>query len=753
MLQEFEQGNHYGLEKMIEFGLRQLDEILEGSLFAGDVIVLKGSTGSFKTPLGLFFLQMASRKERGREIKKKPLSLLFTARDGIETVHHLLRELRVNGESSRPVKIRICLIPKGHVDPGQILQIIESEIKSARLEGKIVDRVMVDNIDEWQISSPAMRDDRTFPVTMVQLLRGLRVSSLLVVSDYCERSGSILQDSIVENSDCHIEFDRFEFRGMRHVLLRVMKSRGMRHRLESFEVKRDGKGIVIGHNSSLLRINKRDFTVSPIKIRFFFHIDSVMQLRYFESICHAVQAVLSSKAEIDYQDRLFLTRAIDIGLFSAVDELQIIQIDEYQLTIHSSYTEKKYLPLFQFSGNYWQWDDMGSHLLKKRFFKREQNTGKILQFQAVPFFENISLLAYRKNEYQEPPKDWEQLVKDCEKWEENHPVDLNRKNTKTAKTNLQGHTITDKFDLFFDFVKTTPENFNCLFFEILLSLKPLIDQETEIERSNNNNRMCALKNWFQTKEAEKAGRFYRRLCRRAYLFDKNRDRVLQPPAKDDLKKPITVNPNAKVWRHWYTTLNQMLSEFEIGEREGIGISSLPGEISIAGEWYLGVPEYSAAPDVALEMIKLMVSRSAEFNRVRMGIGLPTRSSFYSDDNNDSNLSHKSDISPYFSLDSYMVGKLIKNAFRRSVMGCYPYISNILAFHLIKIIEIPEPDVKEKMENEEKYRLRDEIIEGEVRRILDELIERIEFVQGKNIYGERYLTHDEKVCELCKKKQQ
>jgi hypothetical protein len=125
----------------------------------------------------------------------------------------------------------------------------------------------------------------------------------------------------------------------------------------------------------------------------------------------------------------------------------------------------------------------------------------------------------------------------------------------------------------------------------------------------------------------------------------------------------------------------MMAELQ-RERTTIRVRPLPGRVSIAGEWYLGMPAYSAATDVGLSMIRLLTSREAEIDRVHHGVGLPTRTSYYSG---------PTDVSPYFSIDfdSGEMPDLVQNSFPRSRFGCYVQFAGILRSHLRSILEIPD----------------------------------------------------------------
>jgi hypothetical protein len=156
----------------------------------------------------------------------------------------------------------------------------------------------------------------------------------------------------------------------------------------------------------------------------------------------------------------------------------------------------------------------------------------------------------------------------------------------------------------------------------------------------------------------------------------------------------------------------MMFEMPTDVRGRIAIKALPKEQTTAGEWYLAVPAYSAAPEVGLTMIGMLANKEAELDRMSRGVGLPTRTSFYragSDGPVDIS------ISPYASIDARLLERLVTGPFRRSAFECYSEISGVLAAHLRKIIELPESD---------------EIrVDVEIRKIFRSLAENIKFVQS------------------------
>jgi hypothetical protein len=361
------------------------------------------------------------------------------------------------------------------------------------------------------------------------------------------------------------------------------------------------------------------------------------------------------------------------------DELQVMQLDEFQIPIPSS-NETQHVPLYKFHARQWDeriWLDFRD-LFKKRIRPKGKNT-----FLALPFYDNISLLAYRKDLLHENEiKSWKNLVEKCKAWEKKHP---------------------DPQMLFFDFPQVTPENYNCLFFEILISLNSFPE----------NPEQCPLREWLEKQEAIEAGQILRCLCRRSYFNSQNKG-LIKKPIQGGISSPNIINvADAVVWRHWYSTYNQMISTISPDLLDQIMVSALPGGIAIAGEWYLGIPAYSAAPEIGLEIIKLLTSREAELERLNYGIGLPTRETFYSRDASITSTL----VSPHFSMPLLTLKELMNNAFRRSTFGCYLRISTILAFHLKKIIEIPDKD--------------ENTIRNKIETSFKSLVDYINFLSGSN----------------------
>lgn len=665
----------------VSFGLKSLDQILgDRAIAAGDVIVLQGTSGSFKTPLGLQFLLGVDQPKKGYAKGRKVQSLLVGARDNPATVRQMLAD-RLSQHSSSDNKsrtdIRICPISGGYVKPGYILQEIEGEFLKARIEGYSIDRVMVDNVAHWEMTCPFIQDEHTFGDTLVDLARRHQVTSLFICGDVTQSKVGILQQSIIDSADCLIQFSRVEFRGAYKVMLRVIKTRGMKHRRESFELLVGPRSVAVDTKSSLLRISKSG-KVTPISVRLFLHYENSVQREYHEEWVGRLSSVLSPRIIIDPHDSGAFLKGMKWAKASAIDELQLCQIDEFQLPAVKDDTEGQPLHIFQRDEWNTEWDGLLPRL-------RERVQSKHGFFIAVPFFVNVSLLAYRKSKIDDfgskvdlDVSSWESLARQCEEWE--------------AVNNEKGQ-------MFFDFAGTTDENYNCLFLEMLLSRsKPIVER----------GGVCQLSSWLVSKEANDVCLVYRRLCRRAHSLknERRKDHVGQ-----QVDRVIQLRKQAIVWRLWYSSANELMAEMSPAERSSIEVGALPGGISIAGEWYLAMPAYSAAHEVGLQIIKALTDRQGELVRLDAGVGLPTREEFYA--SGVDSTSELSAISPYFGIKRSLLRSLVKDAFVRSSFACYSEMSGILASHLKKIIEIPEAS---------------EELERRVQEILDSLAFQLRFLR-------------------------
>jgi KaiC/GvpD/RAD55 family RecA-like ATPase len=628
----------------VRYGLKSLDDILgAGGIEAGDVIVIKGPSRSFKTPLGLPFLLGTDLPEnRGDAGKSVSLSLFITVSDQESSVEHQARryaeEIGLLDEAAKSVAdIEICSIPSGYINPGYIFQRIEEKFLESGRRGARIDRVLIDDVARWEMSSPFVRAEETFGETLVEFLRKKGVTAVYICHELEDAAVSSLQASLIENADCLIELEKVEFRGQYRVMLRVVKARGLLHRRDSFELCLDRGGLRVKSTSSLLRPESGGDAWS-VGATFFLSAASELQVKYNASVFKNIQAILLPKAVNSLASADLMVGSIMLSEFSAVDELQIFQFDDALLGLFS-HASSEGRGLHEFSMSHFdvlRWSDVNSSM------RHRVSTAN--GFWAVPYYADVGLLAVRKGDVDARSLgSWELLADTCEEWEVARPKDV-----------------------FFDFCRRSADDLNCLFFEILSSYMPLVSGVAG----------CSLHSWLVEPEALLASKLFRRLCRRAYL----QGELAVTSKSEELAVMQSV-----VRRDWYSGMNALLADALREEREGISVQALPGSGGLVVDWYLGIPSYSAAPDVGLEVIKLMTGRDAELERVRCGVGLPVRDGFYGVEADQLSVRHS--ISPYFLINEQELAGLLSRGVRRSVIGCYFEIRGLLAQHLRSVIEV------------------------------------------------------------------
>jgi KaiC/GvpD/RAD55 family RecA-like ATPase len=643
-----------------EFGWKSLDDVLGAdALYPGDVVVLRGEEGTFKTHIGLLFaLGLDPREQSGDPALRR--SLILPIRDNRSTIEALLNSpfVRSHCAGNSSVKslnnIKVVEVPVGFVQPGRIFQILEEEFERAQVAGQVIDRVMIDNVSHWEVSCPFMRDDETFGDTLAEFLRRQQVTTLLVCGAHPAYAGSVLQSSLIDDANLLIDFSRIEFRAAQRVILRIVKSRGMQHKRDAFDINLTETRLQLGSGSKLLRVGK-DGEASPVVAQLYLHEESNTQHQYNRSIRDALVPVLSRNLHVNSKDRTHLVRAIQLGAYSTVDELQILQLDEFQLPALGGEDGRSILHLFPPADWDSRWKDMAPRLLS-----RVRSEGG--SFCAVPYYDNVGLLAYRASECDaRAAETWRSIAELCLSWE------------TSSEAQRRPESV------FFYFPTEIDENYNCLFFEMLLSIN-----EPSGFLFHSGDTSYRLEEWLAHESAITACKLLRTLCRRVHVQSLRSARQISN-AQNTADSLPAYALDAHVCRHWFTTLTQFLAQLPRDAKEQFTVSPLPAGAAVAGEWYLGVPAYSAAPEVALEIIRILTTREEELERLRRGVGLPTRSDYYPDE--PTNTSALYIHSQGVELSSKLVSKLFNAAFRRSSLRHYARVSRLLTFQLKRVIEI------------------------------------------------------------------
>jgi KaiC/GvpD/RAD55 family RecA-like ATPase len=660
----------------VEFGVPGMEDVLTHSgLAAGDVTIIRGPEGNMKTQLGQSFLFTADLPVEQISKRAKIKSLLVSAGEDADKIRgdleQTLDRLPSNVRRKNLDDILILSIPKGYIQPGFVLQLVERLLTNSRQQRFLIDRVTVDDVRSWVLSCPFLREDATFGDTLVELFRKYGVTSCFVCSEATTDHNSVLRDMIISNADCEIQLLSHNFRGAARSIIQVAKTREMSHRRELFELNVDNSKFSVKPISSLLRVDK-DGDIKPVTIQLFLYAETLGQQHYNHHIQGAIQSTLSPETYLADQSRVFLSAATNLGRSAAVDELHLVQLDEFQMPAISG-TGDNSIQLRRYSDALWPEESWGGLLEVLETRVRRKGSA----FIGMPFFCNIGVLAYKHDVVSaDVVKDWTLLAQECNSWQQ--------RNKEPG--------------LFFDFPAGANENYNCLFWEILLA-------SIDCQRLRADN--CVLIQILTSGEAVEAALIMRCLARRAHLqkqVGENQDDL-------SLRARMSTSINALVWRHWYTTLNDMLASLEEKTRRDIAVALLPKEVCVAGEWYVAIPQYSAAPENGLELIRMLTSREAELDRMIRGVGLPTRAAFYY---GDKERPASGVLSPFFRLKKNEVGDRISTAFRRSRFQCYSLLSPVLATHLKQILEIPDCPAEE--------------LRSEVGSVLASLVDTLRFVE-------------------------
>jgi len=371
------------------------------------------------------------------------------------------------------------------------------------------------------------------------------------------------------------------------------------------------------------------------------------------------------------QGRNYDPLVLGLGASSVLDEVQILQLDEFQLPNMAA--DLTSYNLFEFSEAL-SGAVLGGRLPRLRQACLTSHTGDP-KFFAVPFYSNISLIACQENKLGVLPSSWTEMAVACQKY---------------SGEGLYFACHVERSNNF--------ESYNCMFLEILYSMK----------RPPSGQKQGSLLDWFSADRniTTKALRCFRALLERYHRILLSRMMAVQDDEQwQNLQNELT--RSALISRHWYNTLNQMLAELELDVRSHYTVMRLPGErpdeeyMTTAGDWFLAVPQYSAAPEVALDVIEFLTSRDKEMQRLHLGVGLPTQADYYRRES--------SHVSPYFDLAISDLRDLVQHGLRRSQFISYQIFGETLSSHLQRLLETPSPKYDE---------------------VCDDLLVSLEFIQSK-----------------------
>ena len=703
-----------GPRGIVAIGIDGIDRLLgRGGVRSGDLIALDGSPGSSRTLVGMHFLFVLDNRAESDDNNPKSL---FISDAGYGTIYSEL-ELVKQQRWIRPIygvkemkDIVICSMLADSVEPSQILQAIKDEFEKARKEKRRIDRVLLADVSRWEKKQEEGHRDDTFGHALMALLRSYG-STCVLLSDYINGDQtSVVRDAIVNGADCILKFERMEFRGQLRHFIRGTKTREMTHLRDSYEMV-VARGAVNVRSSGVLLRKDHSGNVHPVKIRLFLHADSPHHYEFNARLVGSIKTSLAD-AIVEEQWSHYDPEMFRLSAASAVDEVQVMQLDEYQLPngADPDDVQQKFFVFRpdQIDGSTHDFGQLVERLGKRILTK--DGCGYI----AAPFYQNISVLACHKERMQLAAERINSSILEIDKLTGTEAWFHLQKLAQSWES--QG-----KEYLFFScpFAQSeTVETYNCLFFEILLTFR----KPTEGD--------CQLTDWLKQPEAKTAAHIFRDLCYRSHRHERD---YFQRRAKTSegsnlrvFSKEVDSNEHGPVfWRHWYNTLSEMMWDLPATERSAISVKPLPDNVTSAGEWYLAVPAYSAAPELAWQIIQMITSPDRELQRIYHGVGLPTRESYY---RHSTPTTPASLVSPFFHIPRTLLRSLVDGAFQRSTFPCYQKMTETISAHLQQILELPASTDQDGT-----------LITDQVDGIIDHLLESLEYIR------------DSTSCKTCRNK--
>ncbi len=461
---------------------------------------------------------------------------------------------------------------------------------------------MVTNIAHWDLSGQYIKEDSTFADTLVSYMRRMNVTAIFVGGDDSGTNIADIQRPILDHADVVFEFERIDFHGERRVTLRTTKSRDMKHSKHRYEIGVDTSGMFVRPTGGLLR-EGADGESRSVPLRFFVNAETDPQRRYNARWNAILKGVVSEDAVIQTDSTAHIVTNNALSRQSAVDELQIYQIDEFQAprSLSRGGAAEWSMPLSE--------KLLGEDGSRSLEFVPEISSGLRSSaspmgksYSAVPYCADVGFLVTSGKALPEFDHihSWDDLCAAQDRWYSNQGSDT----------------------LFFGLPENL-ENLNCLFFEILFEI---LQQEVAVVAPGVGGNVVSLDDMCRllcSPAARRALKVFRELMYRCYRRRPRAGRYAAKNASPKLRREPAI-----VSRHWYSTLHDIRPRDGNGKTESLKTRPLPNQRSVAGEWFLCVPKHSAGVETATEIIRQLTSPEQEVTRLAIGVGLPVRLDFY-----------------------------------------------------------------------------------------------------------------------------
>lgn len=717
------------------FGIPELDKIVGMSPRAGDIIVIEGSSGTAKSAIAERFL--AARKGNGTSLK-------FSIGDPLSRSHRS----RAEGQDR---EIQQAFLPRGHSSPGLVFQMLEQEFNLWFRKGPPIDRLVIDDVASFDLDAPFVSSEESFGHILADFVRRQPITTIFVVRSSAWGESNKVRRAIMSNADIHLQLSRPPGEREGRSLLSIAKSPGMVHRPGWFSVHVTPNKVYVSETPALVGINDKGEETS-LQLAMFMHADTPRQAEYNYAVAGSLRATPGIDLQLIPQEQICGPHAIHLNTRFSYKQIRIIQMDEYQMPRGAREAPGPLLHEF---------DERA--IVKKDFVKgvwaRTESLRRLdtdasdattagvpadgvggRRRSAVPYYCNIGFLVYREGLHdvtaallasrkqgvptQEP---WRFSTEQQAAWARIEALIAEN----TLGSNLDWRLIAalnDEFEYranrnalpkvflemaldarracLFEYPGWSDENYNVLFLEILLWLSAAMTSAVVAESSD----------WLRQEHAVEAGTLFWRLCRPAFIrSDEAKAAAPESFARNWAAAQDSdvlswynirnVQSNALVWRHWFSSLNQLTLSMPKTQLRQLNVVPLPGEVAVSGDWYMAVLANSALPDVALQLINNLVNPAAELDRLRRGIGLPTRRSFYKDEESaNAAVGAALSVLPQlsFRVPKAKIAQLLDRAFRRSDVPDYPNKSVALSAGLRRILEFEATEKANVLDEVRRY---------------------------------------------------
>jgi len=628
-----------------ETAIDGLDSMLRGGLCAGSSTLLVGAPGTKKNILGLHFLAAGvKRGERGMLItfRRDQGAVEETASN-----YSFLREQLLD----RPDGLcRIVEVPPGYHTPEYVIDCIMAWIREAQ-EGRDGQqpyrRLVFEDVAQIPVRFPLIAADKMFVPALVELCRRNDITAMYIdVARAGEPAEQRPRSELAGVVDNIIATYSFSVYGRETTGIRVLRTRDGEFDGELKELSAIGRKVDVSSTfQGFTGLTQESPKPVDVLVRLYgggladeayvadverlmkpafapgqIHFDSFKGPEY-EQICPGVRlqaGVPRSDTVVMCIDTHWVRRLAAAGALEPLD----------------GFLEE---PL-------WEGGASAARLYHQEALKCATLGAS---WFAVPYYLDLGLLCYRKDIlpdlHQQAPSSWAGILQLAQ------GVKLGRERREPIPRWP------------FDFDRIAEEAINCMVIEVLYSLggrlfKDPSDPETITLGDDGHPEMLET------------------------------FRLLRSLVDPELLKPPNGDPRARfdavLWRHWYSTLGDMLRFAEGKLDEKVGILPLPGP-RMCGTWYLAILKGSVSPIAGWRVIKELSSVEANRQRLMRPVGLPSLQAFYEENGMFRTRDPEATVESL--LPSYDNQYLI---FRQDISDFYEELSPIFLTRFTEILRLP-----------------------------------------------------------------